>query len=589
MRSRPKVKVYLSPRVVAPGGRLVAEAVLTAKSETPVDFVAISLGCEVVTVVGSGNQRASNRVSMYAREWRSPSFVMQPGEHRHRVAFDIPESAPPGYDGNDGHVRWILRVHVSIPWWPDRDASFVVPVAFAERPPPSLRPAVVATSREGPRGKDPFLEVALETTQIGVGEVLSGSVSLGNLRGRKIRGVDVSFVEVERITLPAEQVREARRYTLRVHEGAPAEGDVVPFRVRVPDSATPTFYGGPLQLSTHVEVKADVAWGSDVVVRVPTVVTPRVNAPRAGRGRVAPVGRERRALVWQAAAARAGLTPDLEGERMLGTRGISSIEIRTEQTDADFWLVAILGWPSMGLDLAVRERRWTDALASELVRSGDPELDARIAVRVREPAQAEGALARDLLAALASFEEIEVDDAGARLGSRGSAHVNERLDPFVTGVLAIADAITAAHARIGPPRLFAADVPAWQAFAERVRGRLELGRMWIHDGRMGLDRVEVGTVWGRKGELLGTTAIVAVDPPLARAPASPDDPELSPAARDAFRGLAALARGVRVEPGAVTVEMEGRLADPAAATPALEQAVALRRALAGMVGQGPFR
>lgn len=48
-------------------------------------------------------------------------------------------------------------------------------------------------------------------------------------------------------------------------------------------------------------------------------------------------------------------------------------------------------------------------------------------------------------------------------------------------------------------------------------------------------------------------------------------------------------RGLRLEPGALRMELDGKLADPATALPILERAVALRRALSGIAGAGPFR
>lgn len=590
MRSRPKVKLLLSPSVVTPGTRLLAETVLTARSETPIDFVSLILRCNVFTAAGSGKSRSEHTSTLYHREWRSEPSKLTPGEHRHRVAFDLPDTLPPTYSGTDALIDYAVRVHVSIPWWPDRIETFTVPVASAESPAaPPPRPQSFATSPEGPRGKDSFMEVALETTQLAAGDVLTGSVSVQNLRGKRIRGIEVAIVEVESVSLPTFEVREARRYSIRVRDGAPREGEAIPFGVRLPDGATPTFRAGAFQVSSHLEVRAIVAWGEDIIVRPPLHVSPRASAPRSKRGWVAPVGRERRAIVWQRASQRALLVSDPEAERMYGTRGGISIEIRTEQRHADFWLVAKLAWPSLGLDLDIGERRWTDVLSLDVVKSGNAKADARFAAHAREHLQARSVVTPELMIALLRFEDVKLDDSSATLASRGTSHATEPVEAFVAAVLHASDAIAAAGERVPPPVMLAPHVVAWRAFAERLRGRLELGRMHVHDGVIGTDRVTVGTEWTRSGALVGTRIRVVVDPPLDAPPASRDDVEVSPAARDAWRDLAARAHVVRVERDAVLVELEGKLADPLEVMPIVELAVSLRRALAGLEGAGPFR
>lgn len=65
------------------------------------------------------------------------------------------------------------------------------------------------------------MEVALESTTLAAGDVLTGSVSLQNLRGKRVRGIDASVVEIETVSLPTFEVREGRRFAIRVHDGSP--------------------------------------------------------------------------------------------------------------------------------------------------------------------------------------------------------------------------------------------------------------------------------------------------------------------------------------------------------------------------------
>jgi hypothetical protein len=285
----------------------------------------------------------------------------------------------------------------------------------------------------------------------------------------------------------------------------------------------------------------------------------------------------------------AGLISDLSVERMVGARGPVTIDIRTEQRDADFWLVAKLAYPCLGLDLHVAHFKWTDFLAPNVVKSGLSAADERFAAHAREPAQARAVVTPGLMTTLLPFEAIKVEDEVATLASRGTPHATEPVQAFVLAVMNAADAITLAAQRVPPPILFECDLVAWRAFADRLRGRLELGRMHVHDGVIGLDRVSVGTEWTRSGALVGTQIRVVVDPALAESPTSHEDATLSAAARAVWRDLIARDHPVRIERDAVLVNMEGKLADPATAMPILELAVALRRALAGIQGAGPFR
>lgn len=589
MRRRPDVKVYLTPPAVFPGQTLVAETVLGSRSETPIDFVEMRLRGLLRSAVGAGNARQYHEALVYDRVWRSPAQTLGEGEHRFRVEYPFAPDAPPSYAGADAAIAYELRVHVSIPWWPDRRRSFVVPVAT----PPTMpgadpRPIVTSSSSEGPRRGEPYMEVALDATDLALGEVLTGSVSMQNLSGKSVRGLDLAFVEMESVTLPSPAIREKGRFGLRIFDGAPPEGEAIPFRVRVPDGATPSFIAGPIRLATHVEIRADVAWGSDVVVRIPVAMAPMQRPEGRAAGPVAPVGRERILLAWQRIARSVGFVADPEGDGIDGMRGGVHVRIRSEPRGGDFWFVAELAMPSLGLDLDVGERRWSDALAVDVVKTGFANVDDKLAVHAREHVQAKP-LVDAWVPTLLPFEEVKATDDRALLATRGSVHATAQIGGFVRSVLVAADALDRARSLVGPPAVLAPHVAAWQGLADALRGRLELGRMWIHDARVGTDAVAIGCTWGRRGVLLGTTVKVTVDPPLANVPPAADDPSVSPAARDAWKALAARARTVHVEADAIAVEVEAKPADPESVMPVVDLAVSLRRALSGAVAAGPFR
>jgi hypothetical protein len=598
MRSRPDVKLLLSPGVVQPGERLRAEALFTSKShETPVDFISMRLRGTTKIGVGSGKGRSIYEGVFFEREWRSKAMKMFKGEMRLAAAFDIPANMPQTYFGGDASIAYLITVYVSIPWWPDREEEFHIPVALPPAPAPDPIPRTFATSTVGPRGTDAFMEMSLDATQIAAGDVVTGSISLQNLRGRKIRGIDLSFVETEIVTVPRPDTREAKRFRLRVHDGSPAEGAAIPFRVRLPDKATPTFNTDGvlnnraqqsfMQVRTHVELRAVVAWGEDVILRVPVLVATKASAPRQQLGWVAPVGRERQMIVWRAAAERMGLIADPNAQRMTAQSGVVTVEVTAEHREKDFFLIAQLGWPNMGLDLEVNERKWTDALAVNLMKSGDENVDERFAAHVREPAQAKAIV--ETLASVMDFEEVAITDQGAVLTIRGAPHVPEKLEPFCKAALRAAEAFDQALKRIAPPHLFAADVPAWEAMASRLRGRLDIGRMWIRDAVIGTTSVELGAVWERTGIHLGSAIRIKIDPPLETAFTILDDPRLSPAARDAWRELQSKSKNTSITEKEILIELEGKLTDPQTAMPLIDLALVLRKSLTGSIAAGPFR
>lgn len=591
MRSRPELHVYLQPGVVGPGETLVVESVLTSKSETPIDFIEMRLTGTLLNSVGAGESHQEYRQVFYDRVWKSKEGKLTPGEHRFRVEYVMRGDAPPSYKGIAASIVYELDVHVSIPWWPDRRKRYVVPVKMPPiTPGPDPRSGVFATSRRGPRGTEPFMEVALDATDVALGDVVSGRISLSNLGGRTVRGVDLSFVEMEAIKQPIEQTNERGRFRLRVHEGQPAEGEAIPFRVRIPERAAASFSAGAIEVRTHLEVRADLAWGNDVVVRAPLAIAPAKRTDRH-EGRVEPVGRERMLAVWQAAATKAGFVvaagAETGGDGMHGMRGAVRVRITSGHRDGDYWLVAELRFPSIGLDLDVTERSWRDVLALDAVKTGDEAVDKRFTIHAREQAQAKP-FVDAFIPKLVAFEDVKAGDDAVNVASRGSVHSTERVDAFLSLVLITADALDAARSLVGPPAVLAANVPAWRALAEQLGGVLELGRMHIV-GRLGTAAVEVFATWSPGGIVRGFSVVVPIDPVLAAAPASPDDPALSPSARAAWKTLLERTPLVEVRHDVVSALVEKKVDDPAEHMPLIEAAVALRRALAGIVAAGPFR
>jgi hypothetical protein len=592
VRSRPNLKTYLRPAVVTSGQTMLVEVVLTSTSETPVDFVRMQLhGYEVVRIANPAITHTVVRL-----EALHGPRTLGVGEHRLAARFELPAGVPPSYAGSVVAVSYTLDVHVAIPWWPDRRGTFAVPVVS---PPVAQghdpQPQTVVSSLEGPRGTEPYVEVSYDSTVVEIGGVLAGAVSVGNLGNRPVRGVSLELVAVERTRQG--HASKFRRARWRIHDGGARDGEPMPFRVRVPRELSVPIEAHLFEVSFSLQVVVDVAWGSDVKVRTPVTLVPAQTDARASARAeakasrwVAPVGRERRALIWSTVAHERGLVNDAANETMSATIDAVALEIRLEQRGADgLYALATYRWPNLGIGLHVEPRRWTDVIA----RAGKLDLGhstaaAKFTAHAREAAQATALLGAEALGLLARFEEARVDDDGAVVARRGSAQTKAALDAFVTLSVTTAQALARGLRRVPPPASMAAAVPAWDAFARHLGGRLDRGPMAIRGATFGAQPVEVETLWMHGADVAGTAVRVPLSPPLERA-LDPDAPDLSREARDLVAAITAEARDVHLGPTALEALVQGPLEDPASVEPLLEKLVRLARAMRGVGSAGPFR
>ena len=416
MRSRPTVKTLLRPAVASPGAPLLVEVVLTSTSETPVDFVEMRLeGREAVRFGRYGSEEKFLSLAV-----RHGDRTLAPGEHRLAARFDLPPGASPSYWGAAAFIDYTLAVHVSIPWWPDRRQSFSIPVA-APAVPFTPTPQTVLSTREGPQGTTPFIEASFDSTTLEVGGKLTGAISVVNTGHSTIRGVDLLLVATESPRRGFGSV-ESQRLRWRIHDGPPEEGKTMPFRIAPGHALGGAGVTGRLfELRWVVEVVVDVAWGPNAVLRAPlTVVALSASARATAVGRwVAPVGRERRALIWAAVADKYGMVNDAEDERMTASIGAIAVVVQLEQRGTNgLYSTATMRWPSLGIDLHVELRSLADLFVRE-VDVGQSDAARRLVVRAREAAQARAVLSDEALAALSTFAEVRVDDEGATVASRG--------------------------------------------------------------------------------------------------------------------------------------------------------------------------
>ncbi|WP_437728684.1 hypothetical protein [Sorangium sp. So ce861] len=195
MKSRPLIALSV-PRVVYPGATIDVGLALESVSETPIDFVRVTLqhAQQARDDVRGDPKRVACRDLLLLSEDVAGRGWLGEGIHRYWVQFALPADLPPSHAGYV--VRRWCRVSalVAIPWWFDAEESKVVVVGRPAAPVPDDEPFASAS----PRGHGPFVEVSLPGRTFAPGELLTGAVAFGDLGGRRPFKLDVSLIGIAR-------------------------------------------------------------------------------------------------------------------------------------------------------------------------------------------------------------------------------------------------------------------------------------------------------------------------------------------------------------------------------------------------------
>lgn len=583
MRSRPEVELRM-PKTVTPGGELRVELKLTSGSPTPIDFVHVHFeGFE--TTRPQMNNDGQHVEELF--HWMAK--VADKGElaadtYNYRTVFAVPPNAPPSYLGTLIEHRYWIKVHVAIPWWLDVEESYEATVVLAPQDRPPARP-YAGTSL---RGNEPFVEVSLASQRYAPGDVIEGGVAFGNIAGRAVRGLELSLVGYELCRRLRSRTIEAHRFTAFKAVDAQSEGREVPFRFAVPPNTAPTFDTGRASLSWVFEVRLDMRGGPQVVHQTPLVIAPFDRPAEAGAMRRR-IGQGRWHAVWDEVGRRAGLALDPTELQLTGPMAGCSALVRIGDAQAGKeGLVAELRWPNLGLGLSIQNRGLLDFGAD----IDDPRFNDRFRVRGRDEAQARAVVLPPLREALLGFDEVYVDDEHAAVRSKAPGHDQPWIGRFVEQVKALAAAIDEAAAQVPPPPPMVAELPAYRRFAEELGGRLQVGNMSIFEARLEGAAFDIETDFGRGAQPERTLITLAIDPPLPK-PFDPENAESLAAARPGTRDIVAhlkkLSRALRVNEGAMELEVDAPLADLSVAREAMAAMVALAEAARGERRVGPYR
>jgi len=291
--------------------------------------------------------------------------------------------------------------------------------------------------------------------------------------------------------------------------------------------------------------------------------------------------------VWQQVAARVAMELDASGTSLRAARGPVTLVMHREAIEGRLGVVARFAWPHLGLDLRLVERSWTHVFASDAVRLSNPAADPRFVAFGREAAQCAPFLDPEMLQLMLTAGSVKLDDDGAVFGVPSGATTAPALERVAGTCLRLLELFEAACARVGPPASMAAHVDAWRAYADSVGGRLELGRMWIHDANLEGERFELGSTWEPSGEFHGTLVRFPIDPPLEEE-LRVDDPALSPLARELMQGLVGLP-GFHASTTEIGLLFPDRVPDPLSLHAHVEATAKLLRSKRGLLVAGPFR
>jgi hypothetical protein len=595
MRSRPDLKVYLTPSSPLPGTLFRAEAELVSHSKTPIDGVEFHLiGTERrhsgTSTVGSTTVPVYQMITHVDLIGSTPATTLDKGVHRVAAEFEVPPRCPPAYRSAITEIRYDLMVRVSIPWWPDRSERYLVDVkALPSRA--AGAPGSYCTDSAGPQGKSLYIEASLDSVVIDHHGSVRGAVSFANVSHNRVRRIELALVVDER---PAERSgirHEALRYLVTLREGAPVEGESMSFNIKIPEKSPVSFVGVLVDVRWHLEIRAVIALGADVTLSIPIEVVRRgADAPvdSARLRRAPPIGRERRALVWAEGARKRGFVNDVDEERMtldLGDGAALGITLE-QRKEGGLFYDATITWPRLGLDLGVTERRWVDAWSGAKIPIDVPRFGERFTVRGREAAQVLAFLDEAAARALLGFDEAAIGDEGATLVCAGTAQSVDDLDAFLGRALAAAQMLARGLARIPPPASMAAFVPAWRAFAGALGGRVSLGEMAIVDAAFDRAPIQISTTWTEKGEPRSTELRLPV---TLREGATQSDTNLDPASLALVASLKAQTTALVITSDMIVATVPAPLADPASIEPVLIGLSRLALSISGASTRGPYR
>jgi hypothetical protein len=603
MRSRPEIDIKL-PSSVFPGETFHVELVVTGRSVTPIDFIAVDF-----CVTNGTRNPANNSVFQSHETFHVSANVAKKGElrekvYRYRAAFEVPVTLSPTYLGAAIESRACVEVHIAIPWWLDVRERYDVTIL----PVPIARPKPEAITGSSLRGNKPFVEISLRAQCFAPGETIEGAVAFGNLGGSHAEDLEPALVGYETFTNlmfgPTDVKIEAHRHSAFLAVSNAGEGREIPFRLAVPASAPPSLSLPRGKLSWMLEARLNLRGAWDVIHRIPVTIAAFEGHTRVAGAEPIQIGAGRWHAVWDEAGSAAGLALEPKKLRLTGELSGCDVSVKVGKNDAKrSSLVARLRFRTWGLGLSLAKA----GLLDRATYFPDEELERRFRITGRDPAQVREALIPSLRTALLAFDEVTLGDDEAEVHSDAPGYDQPWIGTFLGKVTSLALALDKASRHIRAPQEMAAFVPAWKRFAEGLDADLTAGNMAITGGEFEGAVFEIRTEFEGKTPA-ATTIELVIDPPLdgvldlASAEAILQAPA---AAREILGSLEALCRPLLFADDArsraarapspdlrealVSIRLPVVIADPAALRDVMAALLSLAAALRGDRRAGPYR
>ncbi len=600
IKTRPKIRLTL-PECAHPGERVIAEVTVEAKRDVAVDFVHCTLTGVQRSSWGSGEGWRSYRVPVVAlRAQPSGPTELKRGATRFSCVFDLPLDLPPSYRGARADIAYTVEVVVSVPWWPDAKERFVLVVRPRPERAPGKGRSLHSTEPDGPVGDAPHIEFALEETRLLPGDTLRGEFALANVARNRYRTAQLSVLGTETIADTTGRVlgtRSPLRYTVEIPVETAAEGEPIPFAMKLPDQIPPTFAALVTQLTYDFEIEVKLAWGKKLAARVPVRVLPAESIrtrPKVGRAAFA-VGTQRIISVWREVADKHGLRFDEEANTLLGMSGDASFEILRAHRDGDgIFVVGRIAYPSLHLAIDGGRSTGLRRIFDRGFSVGDEGWDTRHFLAGREQRQVRAFMGA-LVYALRNLRLADVSDEEIVVELRRAGSARESLARFVASVMEVATAVEHGRRAIPIPAKMKGTQQSWQRLAKRLGGTLEKARM-ATSGRYEGAQIQVATEWTVDGAALHTDIVLDTETAIADKYAltwsegsylTGSTAELSKRARALVQDLTDGALSLTIATRRIALWDRAPVHDTRAILKRLDQLVALARALGAQ--QGPYR
>lgn len=608
LKTRPTIRVRV-PNEIRPGETFLATVLLDCRREVEVDFVDVTIEGTEAWSVGSGEHRVSRRRTLLRLAARvSEARTLPEGRTAQSVRIPLPREAPPSYRGTSARVDYELRVHASVPWWPDRRAAFEIKVVPWPQPSPETETKIYSSDPDGPRGEEPHVELSLASQWTRVGDVVSGALALSNVGSNRYSEVRVGLRGIETLYDAADQprtTREAMRYQVRLGAEEAGEGEMIPFRFRLPDDAASDLPASPrpdgarglFALRWDFELVVGIRWASDLTIQVPFAVLPRSERPGDAPARLAPptVGSDRLRELWTAVGHPHGLTYDAQA--LFGRVGETEVVIRRDHMGrGGIFVIAELRYPELHLDLEVEPATAVQKMVGGGARVGDPSWDRDHYVIARDEQQVANVL-RAILPAMTGATLRRMDDQRLVVEVRDAGLSRARMEQLATATMALARALERTRGRLPPPTGMDGAVEQWRALADRLGAELETARMRV-EAQLGQMSAEVRLAFDGEGAPMHTWLSVAPPSPIDeehrlrwRAGDGASVEALSGDAREIARVLIGGADELSIEPERVTVRLGQVLGRDRLDAPQVEQRLSRMAQLVSLLrGQaGPYR